>query len=310
MHTAPEADWARAVQREAVIRPLAEASQVGRAAAQIAAERLGLSVARVYWLIRTFRAHPVTSSLLPHAPGQAIGARRLASAIDGRVEAAIDAIYLKPERPTMKRLFRLVRQECASAGLKPPSMKALRARVTARSLRERMKAREGAAAAGNQFRQVAIGLRTERPLQVVQIDHTKVDLMLVDDVTRVCIGRPWLTLVLDVHTRLVLGLYLSLEAPSATSVDLAVGQAALPNSVPVDSSSQCDGLASGCCLAPRPTPERVRFATGRGFGHLMTSRMPVSACGAAGSLTRCRRERLGFADLRAERRLRRPAGSA
>jgi len=228
MHTAPEADWARAVQREAVIRPLAEASQVGRAAAQIAAERLGLSVARVYWLIRTFRAHPVTSSLLPHAPGQAIGARRLASAIDGRVEAAIDAIYLKPERPTMKRLFRLVRQECASAGLKPPSMKALRARVTARSLRERMKAREGAAAAGNQFRQVAIGLRTERPLQVVQIDHTKVDLMLVDDVTRVCIGRPWLTLVLDVHTRLVLGLYLSLEAPSATSVALAVGQAALP----------------------------------------------------------------------------------
>ena len=51
---------------------------IGRAAAQIAAERLGLSVARVYWLIRTFRAHPVTSSLLPHAPGQAIGARRLA----------------------------------------------------------------------------------------------------------------------------------------------------------------------------------------------------------------------------------------
>lgn len=107
-------------------------------------------------------------------------------------------------------------------------MKALRARVTARSLRERIKAREGAGAADNQFRHVTIGLRTERPLQMVQIDHTKVDLMLVDDVTRACIGRPWLTLVLDVHTRLVLGLYLSLEAPSATSVALAIAQAALP----------------------------------------------------------------------------------
>jgi putative transposase len=48
------------------------------------------------------------------------------------------------------------------------------------------------------------------------------------DVTRSCIGRPWLTLVLDVHTRLVLGLYLSLDAPSATSVALAVAQAVLP----------------------------------------------------------------------------------
>ena len=134
----------------------------------------------------------------------------------------------RAERPTLKRLFRLVRHECVMAGLKPPSIKALRVRVTARSLRERVRAREGAAAAGQRFRLVKPGLRTERPLQVVQIDHTKVDLMLVDDVTRACIGRPWLTLVLDVHTRLVLGLYLSLEAPSATSAALAVAHAVLP----------------------------------------------------------------------------------
>ena len=60
----------------------------------------------------------------------------------------------------------------------------------------------------------------------------------------------------------------------------------------------------------RPTPKRVQFATGRGIGHLITSRMTVSPGGAAVSLTRCRCERLGFADFRAERRLRRSAGSA
>ncbi len=114
------------------------------------------------------------------------------------------------------------------AGLKPPSLKAVRARVSARSLRDRVKAREGAKAAGNRFRQVKVGLRPERPLQLVQIDHTKVDIMLVDDVTRACIGRPWLTLVLDVHTRMVTGLYLSLEAPSAAGTALAVAQSVLP----------------------------------------------------------------------------------
>jgi putative transposase len=228
MHAVAEADWTKAVKREAVIRPLAEAPGVGRAAVQAAAARLGLSVPHIYCLIRSFRRHPVTTSLLRHPPGQAKGARRLASVIEVRIESGIEAIYMTPERPTMKRLLRQVRHDCQAAGLKPPSMKALRARVTALSLRERVKAREGAEAAGNRFRQVKIGLRTERPLQVAQIDHTKVDLMLVDDVTRACIGRPWLTLVLDVHTRLVLGLYLSLDPPSATSAALAVAHAVLP----------------------------------------------------------------------------------
>jgi putative transposase len=192
-----------------------------------AARKLGLSVPRVYGLLRRFRSQPVTAALLPTKPGPVRGARRLSPAIEARIEAAIDAVYLTRERPTLKRLFREVRQECVMAGLKPPSIKALRARVTARSLRERVMAREGAATAVQRFRLVKPGLRTERPLQVVQIDHTKVDLMLVDDVTRACIGRPWLTLVLDVHTRLVLGLYLSLEAPSATSAALAVAHAVL-----------------------------------------------------------------------------------
>lgn len=40
---------------------------------------------------------------------------------------------------------------------------------------------------------------------MVQIDHTEVDIMPVDDATRACIGRPWLTLVLDVNTRMMAG---------------------------------------------------------------------------------------------------------
>ena len=53
--------------------------------------------------------------------------------------------------------------------------------------------------------------------------------MLVDDATRACIGRPWLTLVLDVDTRPVAGLTLSLDPPSAAAAGLAVTRAVLPN---------------------------------------------------------------------------------
>src|SRR5690349_3794268 len=228
LHAASDEDWAEAVRRAAIIRPLSEARRCSKAVIQAAAKTLGLGIPRTYRLVQAFRSRPLTASLLPLKRGRVKGSRRLDPKVEAQIDAAVDAIYLKPERPSVKRLFGEVHRNCVAAGIKPPSMKALRARVSARSLRERTKAREGAAIAADRFRQVKPGLRTERPLQVVQIDHTKVDIMLVDDVTRACIGRPWLTLVLDVHTRMVAGLTLSLDPPSATGTALALTQAVLP----------------------------------------------------------------------------------
>lgn len=223
-----DAEWAEAVRREAVIRPLFETSHLKSHRVAEASRQLGLSTRRIYGLLSAFRQNPVTTSLLSRKPGPQKGVRQLDAEVDAQIETAIENVYLKREKPTLKKLLRDVSQNCRARGLPSPSMKAIRARISARSLRERIKARHGAEAASDKFRLVQIGLLTERPLHVVQIDHTKVDIMLVDDVTRACIGRPWLTLVLDVHTRMVLGLYLSLDAPSATSVALAVSQAVLP----------------------------------------------------------------------------------
>ena len=50
----------------------------------------------------------------------------------------------------------------------------------------------------------------------------------MDEVNRLPIGRPWLTLAVDVATRVVVGFYLSMEAPSSTSVALCLSQAILP----------------------------------------------------------------------------------
>lgn len=51
---------------------------------------------------------------------------------------------------------------------------------------------------------------TKRPLEWVQFDHAVVDLLVVDENDRsVIIGRPWISLAVDLHTRVVLGFYLS-----------------------------------------------------------------------------------------------------
>ena len=255
----PDAAWAEAVRREAVIRPLAAEPRLGKAAIAGAACQLGLRATQVYFLVRAFRAHPVTASLAPSKPGPAKNSRRLDPALERLVEAAIGAVFLQPEKPTLKAVFRHVRQACRGSGQPVPSIKALRARVTARTLRERVAAREGADAAGDRFRQVKAGPRTMRPLQVVQIDHTKVDLELVDDLGRTCIGRPWLTLVLDVHTRIVLGLCLSLDPPSAAGVALAVAHAVLPK------AAWLAGRGIALAWPAEGLPEAIRVDNGSEF---------------------------------------------
>jgi transposase InsO family protein len=224
----PEHDWSEAVRRERVVRPLAVAGTNTRADVKAAAGALGLSQTQVYRLIAAFREHPTTVSLVVTRPGPKKGARLLPCDVEQRIERAINDLFMSRERPTMAKLRRDLRTDCVAAGLKPPSRTAIQARVSARSLREMVGAREGSAAARQRFVPVRPGLRPRSPLEVVQIDHTKVDIQLVDDRARAVLGRPWLTLLLDVFSRSVLGFYLSLDAPSAVGVAMAIAQGVLP----------------------------------------------------------------------------------
>lgn len=154
----PDEDWAEAVRREAVVRPLA-ATKTSRVAVTAAARDLGLSTAQLYRLIRAFRTQPVTRSLVATKPGPKQGARLLPEAVEQQIEQAIDAVYRTRERPTLGKLQRDIRTDCRIAFLKPPSRRAIQARILARSPRELTMAREGIEVARQQYTPVAPGLR-------------------------------------------------------------------------------------------------------------------------------------------------------
>ncbi len=148
--------------------------------------------------------------------------------VELRIENAIEAVFKQRERPSVARLRRDIHQDCKAAGLAPPSRKAIEARISAQSLKDLVKARDGAKIARQRFALVKPGLRPCTLLDIVQIDHTKVDIQLVDNLARAVLGRPWLTLLLDVHSRCVLGLSVSFDPPSAAGVALALAQGVLP----------------------------------------------------------------------------------
>jgi len=226
--TVAESAWAEAHRRLLVIRSLAENPQRTRADVESAASKIGCSVVRTYGLLAQYVKEPTAASLLPHRRGPKAGMSRLAPAVDAAIDQAIESVYLTRQRPRLSDLLVEVRRRCRELELPAPGRKAVSTRIAIRPASTLLGRRHGRRAARERLAPVLGSLISPAPLALVQIDHTLVDVIVVDSVTRLPIQRPWLTLAIDVYSRCVAGFHLSLEPPSATSVALCIAQAALP----------------------------------------------------------------------------------
>lgn len=224
---ATDAQWERARRREAAITKIAGtndvAEQVTRAAAQ-----LGTSRRTIFRWLATYRQAPQTSSLLPRARGTPVGAHRIDERLEQLITEVIQEVYLRRVRAKKEEVVRQVSLRCAAEGLAPPSRKPILARLNALDVRQVAKARLQPGEAAALHKPVPGTYFVNHALDVVQIDHTRADVIVVDEAQRLAIGRPWLTLAIDIATRVVVGFYISLEAPSSISVALCLTQATLP----------------------------------------------------------------------------------
>jgi putative transposase len=166
--------------------------------------------------------------LLSVSPGPEKGRRLLTLEMEELIETAMRDTYRRRERPTVSALHDRVRELCHRRGLTPPSWNAVRTRVHQADPRTLVRDRHGARAARERFDPVVQEYRADHALHIVQIDHTLVDLFIVDAVHRRPLQRPWLTLAIDIASRMVAGFYLTLENPSSASVALCVQHMVMP----------------------------------------------------------------------------------
>ena len=231
--TAPEllsvkpTQWDRALRYLSVVRRLAESSTRTRSEVSAAATELSCSVAHLYLLLSRYRSDPRLTSLLPHQRGPRPGGSLLSAEVDAVIDDAIQEVYLTRQQPTVSDLLTEIRWRCHASQLSPPGRWAVTARLAAKPQSEVLARRRGRKAARDRFSPAVGSLEPKWPLSLVQIDHTLVDVIIVDSVTRAPIQRPWLTLAIDVYSRCVVGFHLSLEPPSATSVALCIAHAVL-----------------------------------------------------------------------------------
>lgn len=75
--------------------------------------------------------------------------------------------------------------------------------------------------------------------QVWQCDHTRVDVLLVDQYGEL-LSRPWLTTVIDTYSRCIMGINLGFDAPSSQVVALALRHAILPKRYGAEYKLHCE----------------------------------------------------------------------
>ncbi|WP_230292836.1 hypothetical protein [Croceicoccus sp. Ery5] len=161
---------------------------------------------------------------------------RLSEPVREIVERRIDELWMVRPRANFKTLQAFINGDIDSLNAtRPPNIKydhvgkkALRSSLSRRNPRELVAAEFGAAAADAKF----TGRRTladpDLPLDRLELDSTKADIIVLDPETSLPIGRPWLVIATDRCTRMPAGFAISFDPPSIHTVMECLRNAIFP----------------------------------------------------------------------------------
>lgn len=209
----------QAKKRLEIIRPLLKRPRFGRKRAEEIGEQHGVHWRTLYRWVRDYRSYGY-KGLIP----QWAFARQYDHVWkDLRAKAIWDEIltrlYRKKIKPSKSYVIKQFEGAC-DAGLVRPRRSTLFRIFKTLPPDEETLDRDGEQAHDKKFGAHFVQYASTRsfPLEHIQIDHTLLDISLVDELLGVPIGRPWLTLGYDLYSRMPWGYYLSYHRPNIVSL--------------------------------------------------------------------------------------------
>lgn len=208
--------------------PTVEAYLTKEMNALTAAEALGVTLSGFYKIVRRVQA---SKGDLGVVVAKKPGRKASLPEFEPNMEAIIieSLLHYEGKAATIEKVWEQVCTLADGQLLPRPSYHLVRKRLQALGKSVLAKMKLGKATADDIYEARPGYKDTTRPLEWVQIDHTRMDLIVVDEDDRtIILGRPWISLAICIHTRVVLGFYLTLLPPSAISVAMLIENCVLP----------------------------------------------------------------------------------
>lgn len=180
-------------------------------------------------------------SLVPHDDKKGNNLDRLSKAEYKHYSEAV-SLYLDETRPTIAAVFKKYKDRLIISNSKRQKVNKLKVlsydgfykRIKALPAYDVAVSRYGKDYADKHFHCVGAMVPPTRVLERVEIDHTPLDLILLDDELSIPLGRPYLTLLLDTYSKCVVGFHLGFREPSYHSVSKAIFNAVIPKGAVLD----------------------------------------------------------------------------
>lgn len=178
------------------------------------------------WVSEYVAAGEDSAILVPKLRQRGCRQDRLHPSARELLEKTVEEHYLKDTRPTGVSVHQLVQEAFRlnneplppSERLDTPSLNAVYAVIHRIDRYTLDFSRYGKRFADRKWAPVGSGPVANRHNECWEIDHTRVDMVVVDDDSGEPIGRPWLTVIVDRATRMVPGMFIGFQGPRIDSV--------------------------------------------------------------------------------------------
>lgn len=157
-------------------------------------------------------------------------------AADALLEESISALYLNQQKHPISAVYDDLCGRVAKANAQLdrdsqiycPSRATVYRRIGELEREIIDRSRLGKHAAERQYRPVLGTVKVSKVLERLEVDHTPLDLIIIDEDTALPLGRPWLTIAIDKYSRAIMGFYVSFNEPSSFSILQCLKRAVLP----------------------------------------------------------------------------------
>ena len=227
--------WKEANRRYSIIKPIIEAEhnlnlEVNKTVlVKEISKKHNVGYSTIYRWLNAFNATGMLSSLAPTKRSGGKDKSRLSEEVVILMDEIIDTYYANRQQRTKKNTAIEVIRLCKNAGLPPPHYNTVYNRI---KMKGKGKILIGRLGYNDVNQKIAPTPGTydaaKNPLDIVQIDHTLLDFIVVSEDDRTPIGRPYITLAIDIYSRMVAGLYVSLDPPGALGTGICLSNSILP----------------------------------------------------------------------------------